>query len=457
MNFLDGQKLVSQKEFGKALDIFLNLKQSNNNNDKILFYLGLIYFELNDFNKSNYYYNEFLKKNPYSVSALYNLALLKQSMGEIEFAKNIYNKLIKLDKNKVRPYYGLFTLNPNYLNEEEFEIILNIKNNFENSIFEQGIIYYLLSKKEKKNKKFFEEINYLNESHNLIFNSKKKYNDSSQFYYNQILREFYDKITFFNNDKKNFSENKIFPIFVIGLPRSGSTLIEAILSSSDNKNVNSLGECHVINSSILEQISPKIYSKHFNLKNFSFNIDLMTLNETILAKYEKFNKINIINNQVIVDKSLENFFNINAILNIFPNAKFLHTFRNPLDSVIAIYQSMLPGLSWAHSIENIITYVNDYINVINYYKHKYPNKIMDINLEEFTNNSENISKEIYKFCELNWNKEVLNFQKRENLNVKTLSFTQIRNKISKYDERKYARYFHLLEEHKNKFDWLNIK
>ncbi len=208
MNFLDGQKLVSQKEFGKALDIFLNLKESNNNNDKILFYLGLIYFELNNFNKSDYYYNEFLKKNPNSVSALYNLALLKQSMGEIEFAKNIYNKLIKLDKNKVRPYYGLFTLNSNYLNEEEFEIILNIKNNFENSIFEQGIINYLLSKKEKKNKKFSEEIKYLSKSHNLIFDSKKIYNDSSQFYYNQILRKFYDKIKFFNNSKKIFLQKK---------------------------------------------------------------------------------------------------------------------------------------------------------------------------------------------------------------------------------------------------------
>ena len=71
-------------------------------------------------------------------------------MGEIKFAKDIYYKLIELDKNKIRPYYGLYTLNPNYLNEKEFEIILNIKNNFQNSIFEQGIIYYLLSKKEKK-------------------------------------------------------------------------------------------------------------------------------------------------------------------------------------------------------------------------------------------------------------------------------------------------------------------
>ena len=170
-----------------------------------------------------------------------------------------------------------------------------------------------------------------------------------------------------------------------------------------------MGECHIINSSILEQIGPKIYAKDFNQKNFNFNIDLMILSETTLAKYEKFNNNNKINNQIIIDKSLENFFNIDAILNIFPNAKFLHTFRNPLDSVISIYQSMLPELSWAHSIENIIAYVNDYINVINYYKRKYPDKIMDINLEQFTKNSENISKEIYKFCGLNWNRRSFKF------------------------------------------------
>ena len=457
MNFLIGQKLVAQKEYGKALEIFLNLNKSNKKNDKILFYLGLICFELNNFDRSNYYYNKFLKKNPNSVTALYNFASLKQSMGEIKFAKDIYYKLIELDKNKIRPYYGLYTLNPNYLNEKEFEIILNIKNNFQNSIFEQGIIYYLLSKKEKKNKKFPEEIKYLDESHNLIFNSRKRYNYSSQFYYNKILRNFYDKIKFINNKKKIFSENKIYPIFIIGLPRSGSTLIEAILSSSDNEDVNSLGECHIINSSILEQIGPKIYAKDFNQKNFNFNIDLMILSETTLAKYEKFNNKNKIHNQIIIDKSLENFFNIDAILNIFPNAKFLHTFRNPLDSVISIYQSMLPELSWAHAIEDIIAYVNDYINVINYYKRKYPDKIMDINLEQFTKNSENISKEIFKFCGLNWNREVLNFYKRENLNVKTLSFTQIRNKVFKYDEKKYNPYFHLLEEYKSKFVWLNLK
>ena len=196
MNLLLGQKLVAQKEYSKALKVFLNLKESNYINDEILFYLGLIYFELNNFDKSAYYYNKFLEKKPNSVKALYNIAFLKQSMGEIQAAKVIYNKLIEQDKNKVRPYYGLFTLNSNNLNDKEFDNILKLKNNFEHSIFENGIINYLLSKKEKKNKQISKELEYLEESHNFIYNSKKVYNDSSQFYYNQILNKFYDKIKF---------------------------------------------------------------------------------------------------------------------------------------------------------------------------------------------------------------------------------------------------------------------
>ena len=64
MELLLGQKLIAQKEYSKALKIFLNLKESNHVNDEILFYLGLIYFELNNFDKSAYYYNKFLEKKP---------------------------------------------------------------------------------------------------------------------------------------------------------------------------------------------------------------------------------------------------------------------------------------------------------------------------------------------------------------------------------------------------------
>jgi len=61
MNFLEAQKFIKQKEYGKALDIFLKLQKNGIKNNTIYFYLGLIYSELNDFNKSILNYTEYLK------------------------------------------------------------------------------------------------------------------------------------------------------------------------------------------------------------------------------------------------------------------------------------------------------------------------------------------------------------------------------------------------------------
>ena len=102
---------------------------------------------------------------------MYKLAFVKQSVGEIESAKKIYLKLIEIDKNKIRPYYGLFTLDPKYLDNNDFKNILNIKNNYKQSLFEEGIINFLLSKREK-NKNYLDEIEYL-KSHQLIYELKK--------------------------------------------------------------------------------------------------------------------------------------------------------------------------------------------------------------------------------------------------------------------------------------------
>ena len=87
MNFSTGRQLIAQKEFGKALDVFLNLKNISDENNEILFYLGLIYFEFNKFSKSIFYYNKFLKKEPKSEAGLINLAIAKQAIGKIESAK----------------------------------------------------------------------------------------------------------------------------------------------------------------------------------------------------------------------------------------------------------------------------------------------------------------------------------------------------------------------------------
>ena len=111
-------------------------------------------------------------------------------------------------------------------------------------------------------------------------------------------------------------------------------------------------------------------------------------------------------------------------------------------------------MSWTHKIEDILSYIDNYKKIIENYKLKYPKNFLDINLEKFTLDSEKFTKKIFNFCELTWNKNILEFYKRKDLHAKTLSFKQVRSKILKYNDKKYQSYFHLLNDHKLKYNWL---
>ena len=450
MNISEGQKLIKSKEYAKALTYFLDFKKKNINNTAIYFYLGLIYFEFNKFSKSIFYYNKFLKKEPKSEAGLLNLAIAKQAIGKVEVAKELYLKIININHLNIRAYYGLYLLDINFLNNDLFKNLNEISKNKKLNLYQKGIIDFLFSKRAKINNENNKELEYLQNSHKNFFNSNQSYNLSAQFYYNQVISNFYNKLNIQQNDKIN--NEGVNPIFIIGLPRSGSTLIESILTSSKEKII-SFGECNVFNVSILDQIGPKIYSEKFDKKKFKFLINKESLNKSILKKYSQYSDIK---HKRFVDKSLENFFNIELIRSIYPKAKFIHTYRNPMDSVISIYQSMLPELSWTHNIEDILSYMDNYYKVLKYFKSKYPEIIMDIKLEEFTEKSELLTKRLFDFCELDWSANILKFYKRKDLYSKTLSFNQIRSKVLKYNNKKYQSYFNLLTDYKNKYHWLNL-
>jgi len=455
INLLAGQNLIKKKNFGDALNIFRSLIKSNNKNKIIYFYLGLVYFELNNYDKSIYFYNKYLKNYPNSISALLNLAIIAQSSGKIDSAKFFYLKVISLDDTKIRAYYGLSIININFLTNEHYKNIILLLKNDKISEYEKSLINFVLSKKEEKNKNYVTEIKYLEKFNLHNFDSNYKYNLNSEFYYKKIINKHYNKIKFSIREKNSKVIKNIQPIFVIGLPRSGSTLIESILTSGKDE-IKSSGESHIFNMSILEQISPKIFVNNFNEKNFIFEVDQNKIRKFVLKRYGQFNIFSENVKPIFIDKSLENFFNIEIILNIFPKAKFLHTFRNPVDSIVSIYRSMLPELSWTHKIKDILEYTDNYQKIINHFKLKYPKKIMDINLEKFTYDNEIIAEKIYEFCDLKWNKKYLEFYKRNNLYTKTLSFNQIRSEISKYDTKKYKPYIGLLEGEDKKYEWLKI-
>ena len=124
------------------------------------------------------------------------------------------------------------------------------------------------------------------------------------------------------------------------------------------------------------------------------------------------------------------------------------------DSIIGIYQSLLPDLSWPHSIENIIYYIDNYKKIIDYFKKKYPDKVYDISLEHLTKNKEEVSKEIFNFCNIKWSSDVLEFYKRKDLDFRTTSYILIRNKITIYNTNKYSEYYYIFDEFQKKYSWL---
>ena len=442
MSYETGKFLINNKQFKKAYYIFSKLLREKPDDFKINFQMGKLYYELNDLDKSVFYFKRSNKLQPNNLNNLFNLALVFQGMGQIEKAKKIYLDLISINSKDVKSYYGLFILNIKNITNEFIQNLKLIKNENKISLFEKSLINFMFSKFAKQRDDLNEEINFLEHSHQDCYNSNIIFNSQSDFYYKNIISNNFNEIIF-NNEFQILPEfNNQSHIFIVGLPRSGSSLVETIISHND-PNIKSVGEFHGINRSIFEQIGKTIYEKNFDYKKYKLKIDRKKFQETLIEKYDNYEK------KIYLDKSLENFFNIEIILQFFPNAKFIHTHRSFNDAVIGIYQAMLHEISWTHKIEDIIGYISIYNKTINYFKNKYPEKILDIELSKLSNQKEFETKKILDFCNIKYDHDYLDYDKNNKLFNKTSSFLQVRNKIKEYEVNKYKPYFHLIDKKNN--------
>ena len=301
---------------------------------------------------------------------------------------------------------------------------------------EKSLINFIYSKCEKK-KNISNEIKFLNLAHKYQFNSRLKYNSRSVEYHTNILMNNFNNIKLIDKKETSPTNFKKKPIFIIGLPRSGSTLIESLIMQKKNE-FYSYGESSIFDTIIFNQIKKNL-NKNNNTK-ISIDKEILLNSLENIYSYSK--------NKNFIDKSLENFFYIELILQVYPDAKFVHTFRNKFDATLAIYHSMLIYLPWAHSINHIIKYILNYEKIISYFKNKYPEKILDVSLEKFTTKPNEQLKKIFDFCNIDWDEDILKSYENNNLSSKTSSFLQIRDKIKKYESDKYKPYYYLIE---NKF------
>tara|TARA_B100001765_G_C19373753_1_gene280329 strand:- start:50 stop:739 length:690 start_codon:yes stop_codon:yes gene_type:complete len=229
------------------------------------------------------------------------------------------------------------------------------------------------------------------------------------------------------------------------VPRTGTTLVERIIVSG--KKFIPIGEetgiiGHYIPKKILEKQS-------LNLGNVdeirNELLDIYKERGLILKKYD----------YQFTDKSLDNFFYLNLINQIYPNAKIINCRRDALSSIMSIFQNNLTVLAWTHNLDTIFRYFDNYFKIIENYNEINPNNIYELKFEELVSNPDKESKKLMKFCELPWDKKCLEFHKRKDLFSKTASNIQIRGAIYKHSLDKYLPYKKLLDEYGKKYYWFN--
>jgi len=210
------------------------------------------------------------------------------------------------------------------------------------------------------------------------------------------------------------------------MPRSGTTLVEQILSSHQE----------VFGGDELN-FMPNLIEKYFDNKAKKlFLEDIITINRNSLKSIgqEYINDLKNISNdsERITDKLPINFKWIGLIKLILPNSKIVHCVRNPKDNCISIFKNYFnnPQLNFAYNLEEISEFYNLYNDLMKYWKKTLPKFIINIKYEKIIQNPEQQIRNLLKSCNLSWNSNCLKFYDNKRA-IKTASDTQARKKIYK--------------------------
>ena len=419
-------------------------------NYKLLNNLALTYKDLDNYKQAEKYFLKSFQINRKYVLVNFNLGLLYEEKGELEKAKKFYLNVIDLDNKYIPAYYNLQRIDKGLISNESYKFIeKTLKELGDKKDKDISYGYFLLANKIEI-KDTYQEMKYLKKGHDIFFNSNHLYRDDCNLWLNFIPNMMKKKINYTEIVKSN-TYKELEPIFIFGLPRSGTTLVETIISSGKIK-VPNTGEASIVHNSLIDLANKKELKE--NKDNMLINFK--KLNETINFKY---NEIQVLKDYVgtkFIDRTMVNFFFYEIIFKIFQNIKIIHCKRNYFHNLVAIHKQCLENLPWTHSIDNIIRFIYLFDETISKIKLLYPKNILTVDLEDLTNNPDKTSKLIMDFCDLKWSEDVLKFHKKKDLICSTASNIQIRNKIYKYDNNKFEKYKEYFSDYISKYNLLKI-
>lgn len=214
-------------------------------------------------------------------------------------------------------------------------------------------------------------------------------------------------------------------IFVMGLPRSGTTLVDRILSS--HSAVQSLGEINDLAYCIvrLAHLNSDHALNKLELIGVSSRLDF----KSVGAEYIRSAQGHGLNKRMFIDKTPWNFLYLGLIAMSLPNAKIIHVKRHPMDSCYALYKTLFRGGSpYSYDFDDLARYYIAYHHLMQHWRKCLPERFFEVQYEELVKSQEVVTREMLYYCGLDFEIECLEFH-RNTQPAATASAAQVREPI----------------------------
>ena len=378
---------------------------------------------------------------PAHLGILSQLVHVLTSIGELEEAKEVQNQIVAVNPSAVVQQVEM----ENYkATDEQVELLENLLNSVAFPKATRASAGFVLHKVLEKRKEYDRAFEILIKANNLVKEELTYDWKEHRFMIQRTIEVFTPELVERLKGKGHPSKR---PIFVLGMPRSGTTLTEQILGS--HSQVYPAGELSFIPRIV--SLIPKVL-KHEGKQPKQWPDAILDFDEKLLKSAAQYylDKISVLDSrhQRVVDKLPHNFDYVGLILLMFPNAKVIHLVRDDLDVAVSNYQQNFAAkhgtMGFAFDLKWIGHMLNDHRAIMEHWHKLFPGQIYDLDYRRLTEEPERVIKELLDFCDLPWEDKVLEFYKTKRP-VKTASIKQVRQGIYRSSVEKWRRYEKFLQ------------
>ena len=370
-------------------------------------------------------FDDILKKNPYNFSILTSKGHAQKTLGESDRAINSYQTAYQVKQDHGEAFFSLANLKTYEFSKNELNIMREQLQRVDLTMRDKAYFHFALAQGCEAVGEYDEAFFHL-DSGNKIKNKQSKYSIERMDKELQAQIDVCDEL-FFEKHGQGGHETKD-PIFILGLPRAGSTLIEQILAS--HSMIDGTLELPNILSMAQSLRGDDIYGKEGNYPKSMENLSL----EKRIVMGEKFiSDTSMHRNEAprFTDKMPNNFRHIGLIHLIMPNAKIIDARRYPLDCCFSMFKQLFAqGQEFTYGLTEAGSYYKSYIKLMNHWDQVLPNKTLRVNNEDIIDDLEGQVVKMLNFLELPFEESCITFYETDR-SVRTASSEQVRKPINK--------------------------